>query len=547
MRAGVRWGVRGERAKHGEVTGGAGGRNKGESVGGATGVKESSLGFRSGVWSVRRGYDGGHHTIFADNLPVTVSKRELFLEFGYDEWINDIYILRKQRRVMKSPFAFIRFNAYASALRAIKRMNGRLWKGKTISASLAKFKRLEKLEPDGGNGKRQRKMKMAWRAISKENKKDGLNEQLPLSQGQDKRVISKKMVETTADESKRDILDRSLMGVMMKLMNLQSVGAQIHEKWKRQGEVAKLWGNLVLADYRTEHYLSFSVARLLIDSYEWNNINEWINLKVDGREIEIYVKEFGGEIYSIQTHPCNSDGVIDSGTLVSESVSRVVESPPVEPTIGMGGIGNVSNIPNVGAHPRADISLNADKKNVGDFFDEGMITEGAHYETMHTEKDSIGVDNPNDCAQMIVKSNTMDHIGPPSNVSMGKRVRPISVKENMLGGDKLRPASSSSCPFPPSFGPCSTRVAELPIVCGEGMGGDHLGNLSPAISHTRTCNSGSGTSVFVDSEETLYRITEEARAVFLPETAAYELNIETLVLEAGILAVRRFQWLRAIR
>ncbi|MED6107193.1 hypothetical protein PIB30_011763 [Stylosanthes scabra] len=258
-----------------------------------------------------------------------------------------------------------------------------------------------------------------------------------------------------------------------------------------------------------------------------------LEIHVDGREIEIHVKEFGGEIYSIQTHLSGSDGVIDSETLASESVSRVEESSPVESMIGIGGIGNVLNIPNVGAHPRADTSLNVDKENVSDFFGEGIMREGAHYGTIHAEKDNIGVDNPNDRAQMIVQSATMDHIRPPSNVSMGKRVRPISVKENMLGGDKLRPASSSLCPFPPGFGPCSTRVVELPIVCGEGKGGDHLGNLSPAISHTRTCNSGSGTSVFVDTEETLYRINEEARAVFLADTTNYELNTETLVLEAG--------------
>ncbi|MED6181071.1 hypothetical protein PIB30_016214 [Stylosanthes scabra] len=365
---------------------------RGRVWGGASGVNEGSRGFRSGFRSVRRGYDGDHHTIFADNFPDTISKRELFLEFGYDGWINDIYISRKQRRVMKSPFAFIRFNAYASAMRAIKRLNGSLWKGKTISVSLAKFKRSEKPQTVGGNGTRQGKTKWVWRVISKENKKDRTDEQRSLYQEQGKGAIARKVVETTADESKRDILDRSLMGVMMKPMNLQSVGAQIHEKWKGEGEivcrdvgpykclltfespeirdvvmsdlelanifdeirphweifsshsrrvwievlglpviawsattfekVAKLWGNLVLADYRTEHCLSFTVARLLIDSYEWSNISEWVRLKVDGREIEIHVREFGGEIYSIQTHPCSSDGVIDSETLVSESVSR---------------------------------------------------------------------------------------------------------------------------------------------------------------------------------------------------------------------------------
>ncbi|MED6108177.1 hypothetical protein PIB30_021124 [Stylosanthes scabra] len=370
-----------------------------------------------------------------------VSKRELFLEFGYNGWINDIYISRKQGRVMKSPFAFIRFNAYASAMRAIKRLNGSLWK-KTISVSLAKFKRSEKPETDGGNGTRQRKTKWVWRVISKENKKDGTDEQRSLYQEQGKGVIARKVVETVADEYKRDILDRSLMGVMMKTMNLQSV--------------AKLWGNLVLADYTTEHCLSFTVARLLIDSYEWSNISEWVRLKVDGREIEIHVREFGGEIYSIQTHPSSSDGVIDSETLASKSVSRVEESPPVESTVSMGGIGNDLNILNVGACPRADTPLNVVVENVGGFFDERMMSGGAHYGTLHAEKDNIGVDKLNACVQMVMQPATMGHIESPSNDSLGKNPRPITVKEDLLGGDKARRISSSSCPFPPGFGPCSS-------------------------------------------------------------------------------------------
>ncbi|MED6180241.1 hypothetical protein PIB30_008435 [Stylosanthes scabra] len=66
--------------------------------------------------------------------------------------------------------------------------------------------------------------------------------------------------------------------------------------------IAKLWGKMVLMDDRTEHYWSFSVVRFLVDCYEWETISEWITIKVEDREFNIYVREFGGEAYNFQSH-----------------------------------------------------------------------------------------------------------------------------------------------------------------------------------------------------------------------------------------------------
>ncbi|MED6173486.1 hypothetical protein PIB30_059933 [Stylosanthes scabra] len=64
--------------------------------------------------------------------------------------------------------------------------------------------------------------------------------------------------------------------------------------------IAKLWGSYVYSDDRTGESLSFTVARFLIDCFEWEPINEWVTLKVEDREFECFVKEFGGEGNPIQ-------------------------------------------------------------------------------------------------------------------------------------------------------------------------------------------------------------------------------------------------------
>ncbi|MED6119496.1 hypothetical protein PIB30_012403 [Stylosanthes scabra] len=48
--------------------------------------------------------------------------------------------------------------------------------------------------------------------------------------------------------------------------------------------IAKQWGKLVMVDDRTEQCWSYSVARFLIDCFEWGRINEWFDLKFPASE-----------------------------------------------------------------------------------------------------------------------------------------------------------------------------------------------------------------------------------------------------------------------
>ncbi|MED6156272.1 hypothetical protein PIB30_013078 [Stylosanthes scabra] len=77
--------------------------------------------------------------------------------------------------------------------------------------------------------------------------------------------------------------------------------------------IGELWGKVVMMDDRTEEAKSFTTARVLIDSFHWEMINEWITIKNEDREFEVFAKEVGPEVYSVESHP-------DRGDVVSEMV-----------------------------------------------------------------------------------------------------------------------------------------------------------------------------------------------------------------------------------
>ncbi|MED6119808.1 hypothetical protein PIB30_015104 [Stylosanthes scabra] len=67
--------------------------------------------------------------------------------------------------------------------------------------------------------------------------------------------------------------------------------------------ITTLWGKLIKQDDRTEEPKSFTTARVIIDSFQWETIHEWVTLRVDGRSFDVFLKEFGSEVYSVQAHP----------------------------------------------------------------------------------------------------------------------------------------------------------------------------------------------------------------------------------------------------
>ncbi|MED6123435.1 hypothetical protein PIB30_049167 [Stylosanthes scabra] len=73
------------------------------------------------TWSTRRGVPEGKpnkwdqienqaHSLFVDNLLDNISRRELFVEFGKDGFVVDVFVSRKKRRNIVGLFAFVWFD-----------------------------------------------------------------------------------------------------------------------------------------------------------------------------------------------------------------------------------------------------------------------------------------------------------------------------------------------------------------------------------------------------------------------------------------------------
>ncbi|MED6108830.1 hypothetical protein PIB30_027922 [Stylosanthes scabra] len=56
-------------------------------------------------------------------------------------------------------------------------------------------------------------------------------------------------------------------------------------------------------DDRTELSKSYSVARVLLDCYQREQISEWVKLSIDDRSFTVFGKEVGPEAYSMSAHP----------------------------------------------------------------------------------------------------------------------------------------------------------------------------------------------------------------------------------------------------
>ncbi|XP_015970755.1 uncharacterized protein LOC107494214 [Arachis duranensis] len=81
-------------------------------------------------------------SIFLDNLPEDISKRELFELFSWTGCINDIYLFRKQKNGGLYIFAFIRYTTKGEAIKAITEMNRMRLRGKVVFVGEAKYRRM---------------------------------------------------------------------------------------------------------------------------------------------------------------------------------------------------------------------------------------------------------------------------------------------------------------------------------------------------------------------------------------------------------------------
>ncbi|MED6157128.1 hypothetical protein PIB30_020447 [Stylosanthes scabra] len=150
---------------------------------------------------------------------------------------------------MKSPFAFVRFEEWRDARRAIEKMNGTIWNGFACQG--------------GEIRKGQGSLKWLYAGI--------FNEVRPYSRY--KWSLSRR--------------------VWVELM-----GLPIHTWSNNTFEkiVKVLDEKLVMHHNLTEGCESFSVARVLVDTFKWELIQQWLTVKCENVEFEVYTKEIGAEV-----------------------------------------------------------------------------------------------------------------------------------------------------------------------------------------------------------------------------------------------------------
>ncbi|MED6146203.1 hypothetical protein PIB30_032469 [Stylosanthes scabra] len=191
-------------------------------------------------------FEEGVHTIFVDNLPSEVRKGELFREFGRDGNVRDVYIFRKQRSDMKSPFAFIRFDAAGGARRAIDRLNSKIWRGTKLFITVSRYRRNDPKLTNRGKGhwkhngvwieksggmEREKRKRQIWVEVGNKNAA-----KMP-DAGKGVEKPRRKEVTASTCENQQEFLSRSLMGVNIKLMDHKTIKRRLMEEWNGSGQV----------------------------------------------------------------------------------------------------------------------------------------------------------------------------------------------------------------------------------------------------------------------------------------------------------------------
>ncbi|MED6111598.1 hypothetical protein PIB30_053662 [Stylosanthes scabra] len=198
--------------KHREDIGYAGRSNKGERVGGfAHGVRKNTQGW--GENNSRDYWKGAVFTAFVDNLSSTITKWDLYKEFGKDGFVKDIFISRMNRRYKEGNFAFVRYGQYNSVMRAIDRLNGVLWKGQTLLVSRSKFGR----DGDAAEGKYVQSMNrvakkgcsLKWVPV----KRPAIHDERGTEGKQNSITKDRKKIQGVWAEDQKERLQRSLLGV----------------------------------------------------------------------------------------------------------------------------------------------------------------------------------------------------------------------------------------------------------------------------------------------------------------------------------------------
>ncbi|MED6208616.1 hypothetical protein PIB30_047003 [Stylosanthes scabra] len=344
--------------------------------------------------------------VFVDNLSTNITNGRLYNIFGRFENVVDIFISRKMRKGTKGPFAFVRFDSNGGLVRAIEKLRSAIIEGRRIIVNEAKFKRGQNDELGDRKQERQDKMHDTMPIHVEETRKMTKVKRTVEVQ------TSTKMQELLDMSILAEIVEPIKLGLLVKLLDsimenmgkveCRDLGANkcipsFESKEMRHKELddellleqfidlrpycgykwshsRRVWielmgvpihtwsedtisriamaigGKLIMKHELTEETVCLGVARILIETCQWEPIREWIDVKCEDTEFEVYAKEFGCEVLSFQVHPDASKNessveVFDCQDSIDGDTgnSLVVEETPLENDDEETNVGNIPN------------------------------------------------------------------------------------------------------------------------------------------------------------------------------------------------------------
>ncbi|MED6200555.1 hypothetical protein PIB30_086360 [Stylosanthes scabra] len=276
--------------------------------------------------------------------------------------------------------------------------------------------------------------------------------------------------------------------------------------------IVKHWGKVVRFDDRTEESKSYSTARVLLDCFQWESIHEWVTIKVDDRQFEVFVKEFGSEMYSVQSHPnlgfecwmSSSNKLEASGD--ERMPTEVEQSQVIVNNIMKGVDDEYFKKCNCGDDPIVEAIMMKNRESVESF----------NYDSFKCSVElspmkEVEWRRREECRVFPVVSEWSSEVGSDPMLMEAhyawnclrpnkgtKNVEVFDGPKGVSSGPVNEPECSTSCPYPPGYGPCTDFI--------------HVHRVVP-----ETCADIVDDGV-VDSEaeeelsdETLYLINEDAR------------------------------------
>ncbi|MED6198660.1 hypothetical protein PIB30_068608 [Stylosanthes scabra] len=292
---------------------------------------------------------------------------------------------------------------------------------------------------------------------------------------------------------------------------------------------------------------------MLIDIYQWDVINEWIFVKIEDRTLEILVKEFGSEVYSVQSHPDREEETSISMERTNAEDEMVVlmaeseQSPVATGFVNLNLLNVVDPVINAMINDASDIIGKDDM--VGTEFAESKRRKSARlYDEMMDQNSGFGL-GLSESDPMILEAQI---------AARSKKVALETEKKEEVGLTEVASGpwmeggalSCSSCPYPPGFGPCSKGVHVHHVIRAQNsleivyespfVEGDHGCEASSVNESPLKSDEVNETPPHEEeecSEETLYRINPEAIAGIWDDAAlAKNIVIQGLEIEGSIVA-----------